>query len=647
MDDSAIIHFLSKVSPFSLLDEDVLNDIAHRIHIQKIPIDQFVFRQGDPSLACLFIIVEGLVELLVTSEHGVESAVGYRKPGDFFSETVVLSGQRYPGSARAKEPLVCIRIEKGLLEELIRTHPEFSAFFSTLLAERMRLLYESIRAEQSEFSPGSCTLPLFNQKVGEIMSHPVNSCKLNDQVTEVTRIMTDKGKSSAVVLGEDGRPVGILTEKDIVYHLVTRRSYPVEACRAQQIMSKDVETLPPEAFVGQALVALTRQKQKFVLVVKDDEVTGILSTTDIIKSRNTGNLRLLQDVRSHKDIKSLAKTSREVDGVLNALIMEGAKTEEIMEIMSGVLTRLTRAVIRLSEKQMMERGLGPPPVDYCWINMGSAARHEQTMRTDQDNGIIFADSDSSHPDGLKDVASYLQTLAGLVVEGLKDCGFALCEGTVMANNPIWCRSVGQWKECIEKWADASDPEDIRAMTIFLDFRPVWGNQALAESVWETVFRVLDQTQAATQLLTNDDLNREKPIGLLGNIRTEKNGPYKDQFNLKTHGLVHLINGMRIYAISHGIRETSTLGRLKQLAAKGVFSKDTADLLQTGFETLMMFRIQTNAEKLAAGRTPDNYIRPSTMSRKQRNLLKDSLLAVVQMQKMISSDFSSAWSNFFS
>ena len=176
---------------------------------------------------------------------------------------------------------------------------------------------------------------------------------------------------------------------------------------------------------------------------------------------------------------------------------------------------------------------------------------------------------------------------------------------------------------------------------------MWGNQALAESVWETVFRVLDRTQTATQLLTDDDLNHEKPIGLLGNVRTEKSGPHKDHFNLKTHGLVHLINGMRIYAISHGIREPSTLGRLKRLAAKGVFSKDTADLLQTGFETLMMFKIKTNVEKLAAARAPDNYIQPAAMSRKQRNLLKDALLSVVQMQKMISSDFSSAWSHFFS
>jgi CBS domain-containing protein len=647
MEAIAVFDFLSKVSPFSLLDDDILKDIACRVQIQKIPIDRFVFRQGEPSLECLFIVVEGLVEILITSEHGVESAVRYRKPGDFFSETVVLSGQRYPGSARAKEPLVCIRVERALLEELIRTHPEFSAFFSTLLAERMRLLYESIQAEQSEIFPGTYTLPLFNKKVGEIMSHPVNSCKMNDQVSDVTRSMAGKGKSSAVVMDDNGRPAGILTEKDIVYHLVNRRSYPVEACRAHQIMSVDFETLPPEAFVGQALVALTRQRHKFLLVVQDSKLTGILSTTDIIKSRNTGNLTLLRDIRSHKDIESLAKTSREVDSVLNGLMMEGARTEELLEIMSGLLDRLTRAVIRLSEKKMQSRGLGPPPVDYCWINMGSAARHEQTLRTDQDNGIIYADPDPADPDACDNVQSYFFTLAGLIAEGLEACGFALCSGNVMASNPKWCRSLGQWKHCIKKWGDSSDPEDIRAMTIFLDFRPVWGNQALAESLWETIFKVLDRTQTATQLLTNDDLNHEKPIGLLGNVRTEKSGPYKDQFNLKTHGLVHLINGMRIYAMNHEIREPSTLGRLKRLTDKEVFSSDTADLLKTGFETLMMFKIQANVEKLASGKVPDNYIQPSTMSRKQRNLLKDSLLAVVQMQKMISSDFSSAWSNFFS
>jgi CBS domain-containing protein len=638
---------LSRVDPFSRIDTRALKEISRQVEIAHFPANRFVFRQGDPSLECLLIIVAGMVELLVTSDNGTESVVGYRKAGDFFSETVVLSGQNYTGSARSTEPLDCIRVDRALLEDLIHTHPEFSKFFSTLLAERMRLLYESIRTEKSEVFTRTCELPLFAKKVGEIMSRPVNTCNINDQVSDVSQKMAAAGTGSAVVLDAKDRPIGILTEKNIVHHLVARGSYPVENCRAGQIMTTDFDTLPPEAFMGQALATLTRQQVKYLLVIQDGKLAGILTAMDLIKSRNIGNLILLEDIRSHSTIQSLAKISHEVDGVLNALLMEGAATRDILEIMSGLLDRLTRAVIRIAEKEMEAHGLGPPPMEYCWINMGSAARHEQTLRTDQDNGIIYADPDDPAPETQKKIQAYFQTLGGIIVDGLNECGFALCKGNVMASNPQWCRSVSQWKKNITRWGGSFDPEDTRKLTICLDFRPLWGNHALADILWETIFGVLEKAEVTNHMLTHDDLQREKPIGLLGKIRTEKSGPHKDAFNLKTNGLVHLVNGMRIYAVNHRIKEASTLGRLERLTEKQVFSEDTAELLKTGFETLMMFKIRINAEKLNSGEVPDNYIRPAELTRKQRELIKDSLLAVMQMQKTIHGDFNSAWLNFFS
>ncbi|THB80850.1 MAG: CBS domain-containing protein [Desulfobacteraceae bacterium] len=647
MDTDTGCELLLRIDPFSRLVPEDIKSVAHRLEMVSFEPGRFVFRQDDPSQDALLVIVSGLVELLVTSERGEEAIVGYRKSGEFFGETVVLSGQSYPGSARAKEPLTCIRVGRDVVEELIRTHPDFSEFFTTLLAERMRRLYETIQSEQNDLFVGKHELPLFNKRVGEIMAHPVNCCRMTDQVSDVSLDMAHKGVGSSVVVNNTGRPVGILSRKNIVYHLVARQSHPVGDCRASQVMNDNFETIAPEAFVGQALAILTRQRQKYLLVIRDEKPAGMLTAKDFIKSRNMGNLTLLQDIRSHRTLDELAGVSGEVDGVLNALLIEGAGTSDTLEVMSGLLERLTRAVIRISEKQMADKGLGPPPVAYCWINMGSAARHEQTLRTDQDNGIIYADPDPKEHRAPGQIKAWFQTFADMVVQGLARCGFELCTGDVMASNPLWCRSVSQWKACINQWGGSFDPEDTRNMTIFLDFRPVWGNQSLADEVRETVFKILSQAEVSNHMLTRDDVTHEKPIGFMGHIRTEKSGPNKDQLNLKTHGLVHLINGIRIYAVNQEIKEVSTLGRLEALTRQGTFDKDTAEILRTGFETLMMFRIRTNVEKLAAGEVPDNYVHPGSMSRKQRELLKDALLAVGHMQKMITRDFNRAWIGFFS
>ena len=136
------------------------------------------------------------------------------------------------------------------------------------------------------------------------------------------------------------------------------------------------------------------------------------------------------------------------------------------------------------------------------------------------------------------------------------------------------------------------------------------------------------------MLTSDDLKHEKPVGFLGHIRTKKSGPHKNQFNIKNSGLVHLINGIRIYAVNNGITEPSTLGRLKLLTQKG-------------FETLMMLKITANLENIASGQSVDNYIFPAKLSEMQRTLLKDALSAVTQIQKLINNDFNVVWINYFS
>ncbi|MFH1154297.1 MAG: DUF294 nucleotidyltransferase-like domain-containing protein [Pseudomonadota bacterium] len=644
MNKQEIVDVLKTIDPFTKLDDAVLVDLCSRVSVNVFKEDTYIFKQGDHSLDTLFIIVSGLVEIIVTSDRGVESVVGLRRPGDFFSETVVLSRQRYTASTRAREDAVCICISRTELEALIYNYPGFSSYFNELLAERMRLLYEKIQAEQNHGSAVCFDLPLFRKRVSEIMSTSVVTCRVNDQVADAARIMADKGISSAVVLDDGEKPVGLLTVQIIVESLITNCTCPVDNCTAGQIMNPDLVTITPDAFTGQALVALSRKKTKYILVVEREKLVGILTAVDLIRSRNIGNLTLLQDIETKKTLPEIARASQEIDSVLNALLTEGAKVSEILEVMSELHERLVRAVIKVSEKEMEARGLGSPPVDYCWINMGSDARHEQTLRTDQDNGMIYADPE---PDQHEAVDGYFKALAELIVNGLDACGFDLCTGGVMATNPKWRRSVSQWCSYVENWSTSFDPGDTITMTILLDFRPIWGNQALARRLWDTIFQVFEDPEKINHMLTNEELKFSIPINFMGNLRTEKSGPHKNQLNIKTGGLVHLVNGMRIFGVNNGIMEPSTLGRLKLLTEMGVIPPKKAAFFKTAFETLVMFRIRGNLQHILQNRSPDNYIDPSTLTNSEQMLLKDAMYSVSQVQKLMFNRFSQTALNFFS
>ncbi len=637
--ENEILNVLLRTDPFEMLEQGILEELCSRIETREYKPGSYVFKQGNQSLDCLFIIAAGLVEITVSNDRGVETVVALRRAYDFFSETVVLSQQRYPGSARAKEHLNCLLVKRKDLEQLIYNYPDFSGFFNALLAERMRLLYEEVLAEQPFDAYSSEESPLFMKRVSQVMSYPVITCKTEDQVTDAATVMSEKDISAIVVLDNERRPRGILTEKNLVKYLIARQSYPVSNCRVKKVMSSNLVQIGTKSFLSQALVAMIRSKTKHLVVMERSELVGIVTMADLIKTRSTGTLLLSQDIESQPDLKGLSLVGQEIDNILNALIAEKAGVREIFEVMSELHERLARRVIQLSEERMKLEGWGGPPVDYCWINMGSAARYEQTLRTDQDNAIIFEDVPKSE---LEEVDRYFAKLAEFITDGLFECGFEKCKGDVMATNPKWRRPLAAWISSVTEWTRSYDPEDTRILTILLDYRPIWGNMTLAERFRENIFNAFKESLTARHMLTKDDLQYKLPINFLGSFITEKRGDHKNEVNLKKSGTVHIVNCIRIFAIKNEISEPSTFGRLKQLTEMGVIPSENAEFYVAGFETLMMFRIRENMKKMKQGKKPDDYVDPYSLRKRERVILKDALSAVSRLQKIVNKEFSVPW-----
>lgn len=640
----SIVEDLKRTDPFEILDDKVLEDVARQTEVKTYAAGDSVFRQGDVSLDRLFVIRAGLVEITVSNDRGVETVVGLRKPHDFFGETVVLSQQRYPGSARVKEETTCLLIKRRTLEGLIYSYTDFSSFFSALLAERMRMLYEGMVEEHSYDSYSCAESPLFRKRVSEIMSYPVITCLQADSVTDAARTMMERDISAIVVLDRNRKPCGILTENHLVRHLIAESSYEIPSCKVGQVLNSKVVSIHPEAFIGQALVSMIRNKTKHLVVIERNDLVGIVTMVDLIKSRSTGQLLLSHHIENQQSIQGLTAIGQEVDNILHTLVNERASITEILDVMTELHDRMNQRVLELCEERMRREGFGPPPAAYCWINMGSAARGEQTLRTDQDNAMIIAD----HPDeASEEVDRYFARFAEIVNRSLSDCGFSTCPGNVMAVNPKWRRTLSGWMLAVDEWMHSVDPNDTRSLTILLDYRPVFGQRFLAEKLWEYVFTEIRKSISAGHVLARDDKTFRIPVSFLGTFITEKHGPHKDEMNLKTAGIVHLVNGIRLLALNQSISEPSTLERLKLLEKGGALNRDDADLFRTSFEALMMLKLQANLKKIAQGKRADNYIDPYSLRKRERMMLKDALSGVSILQKMITREFNVPWLQYFS
>lgn len=627
------IEILKQVIPFNILSEEQLSLLAEQATFKTFSKGTYIFRQGEPSKGILYIIVSGRTKVVVTNEEGHETVAGYRNPYDFFGVTALLIDEEYPVSVLAFEDLTCLLLPHEVLETTMTSNAEFASFFTYELCRRLRGLYQSFMRETKEGGEAE-TLPL-RKRVSEIMASPPVTCGYLDSVRKVAALMSENDISSVVVMAPNGTPLGIITEKDLVKKVLSSGAPSALDYKANEIMSKNLITISPQEFSYQALLLMAKHSIKHVVVTENGTLVGIVSMRDLIRTRQSGALSIVNAIENQQNLEGLAKTVGDIDRVLQALVAERAYASEICPLITEFYDRLTRKIISLSEKEMLEV-FGPPPARYSWINMGSSGRMEQYSRTDQDNAIIFEDLPNGEK--VKKTQEYFLNLGEKVVSGLEKCGFKRCEGQVMANNPNWCRSLSQWHEAVKSWVNELEPENIRMMTIFLDFRHVYGDASLTESLRDYVTDLFRNANTALLFLAEDDLRHRAPLNVFRQIITERSGEHRDQVNLKGAACVHIVDCVRIFCLREGIKETSTFKRLEEMKKRGVLKKDEIEFVEAAYETLMMFRIREAVEKMSQGKMPDNYINPHRLSKKEQSLLRESFIVVNRLQNLTAKHF---------
>ena len=155
-----------------------------------------------------------------------------------------------------------------------------------------------------------------------------------------------------------------------------------------------------------------------------------------------------------------------------------------------------------------------PKGSWCWLALGSEGRHEQSLVSDQDNGLVFSATDRHEADALREI---FLPFAQDVNRRLADCGFPLCSGGIMAGNPAWCLSLDEWRQRFYEWVRRPEPEALLNASIFFDLFPLCGDRDLGEELRSLLLSLTADTPAFLHLMAVNALQVDVPLNFRGEV----------------------------------------------------------------------------------------------------------------------------------
>lgn len=332
---------------------------------------------------------------------------------------------------------------------------------------------------------------------------------------------------------------------------------------------------------------------------------------------------LLARVAAASDIEAVAEAARAGRRCCAALAGPEVGGIRLARNLSLVNDRVVERVIRLTAA---EHRL--PAVPWCWLALGSEGRYEQTLATDQDNGLIFSATDHREAEALRE---RFLPFAQAVNARLDACGLAFCGGEVMARNPKWCLSQDEWRVRFADWVRKPDPMALMHATIFFDLRPLYGEAALVERLRDDLLRLTQDTPAFLHLMAANALEAQPPLSFLGEVVAEEEGGTVD---LKKYGARIFVDAARIFALSCGVRRVDTPARLVEAGTvAGLLPEETAAAVDA-FSHLLRLRLTRQARVLAEGGEPDHRVDPEQLHELDRVILRESLRQAKRIQQRL-------------
>jgi CBS domain-containing protein len=472
----------------------------------------------------------------------------------------------------------------------------------------------------------------YSENIGHLMNRDLFLCSPEDNVQFVAKEMAGRGISSVIATDSEGAPVGIVTERDMVRKVVADGEVCDIGKKISEIMTSDPVCLSPDDSLFDALYAFSSNNIKHLPVVRDSKVLGIVSLRQIMKLRYSEPFVLIGELEQARSLAEYKKIREDLIDLVHEKLSSRVDPVDVVNMLSLINFHIHKKLLISVIDEQKSR----PPVDYCFFVTGSHGRRENLLFPDQDFCVITEDYDESRR---QEIDTYFEKVSQEFSTALNDVGFDFCPGNVMGQNPDWRKPLSQWKRFIWEVFNREGPYTIRYMTLICDSALLYGNEMLFSQYVDHAFDGLSKNNNVLRQMHDEEAGRHKvPLGIFHTFVTEKDKEHKKEIDMKKSGLIFLIESARILALKHGIRETSTLARLKALVRKGVIHSDDSEYFENAYRVILHHTLMAQTDNYLHKGKADYYLNPYELSERSQEMLKQAFKAISRLQELVGSDF---------
>lgn len=618
--------FLSNIEPFSFLPEKEIKHIADLIQVELFNEKKILFRQGISKLEKIYILKEGTAERFYEAidKNIITDAL---HEGEIFGGISILLNESVAiRSLEIQDNTSFYTFPKNVFISLCDKYEDFKYYFTNIFGKRMLdKTYSSLIAKKR--SDKELSLQFFSNSISSVIRRNVLFCSANNSIKDAA-ILMKQHRCGSILIKQEGRFIGITTDQDFRNKVVAdelKISNPIS-----DIMSSPLISIQEHSSVFEAFIKILKAEIKHLAVINNEnDAIGVISNSDLINAQGKLPFLFIKEINKAVSYKEISKKQKQLPQSISTLINEGAKAQNINNFVTAITDAILEKLVTFAIDE-----LGPPPVKFAFMVMGSEGRKEQTLKTDQDNAIIFEDVNEEE---LESVNAYFLKLGEHVCNMLDKTGYDFCKGNIMAKNPKWCQPVSIWKKYFKEWIYNASSEALLQISIFFDFRLGYGDSNLVNELREYLFDILGNGKGFFRYMAANTTHFRLPIGFFGNFIVESKGEFKNTFDIKKPMML-VVDFARIYALQNKISATNTMERLELLYKKNVISESDYNDISHSYSYMMNLRFTNQINGIInKGEEPNNNINPKKLSRIEQQTLKE-IFKKIETRTKLQQDF---------
>lgn len=592
-----VVDFLKTSAPFDKLGDDDMSELAKQATLIYLT---------EENKSELLKENEGRLFLIQNGQFSVkdsDAAERHLSEGDYFGYHQLIDKVVYPLTVSVDKPglVFCFTAE---------------AFYRAMDMPVVGDFFHCARTDglQNQAVNDSNSMWLYKALHEIISGTPVQASEWVT-IREAASIMSESKVSSLLITGND-KLVGIVTDRDMRNRVVakaTDTNLPVA-----DIMTSSPAMIHQYRTMFDAMALMTERNIHHLPVVDRNsrKPLGMITASDVVRHQRGNVLFIIGELAKADNLYELTRLSWQMPHYFATHAKRLGDFDIAGKVLSQATDIMTRKLIYFYQREN-----GAAPMKYSWVVYGSQAREDQTMGSDQDNGLLLEKTPNDKE------AEYFSALADYVCNGLAKCGIKLCDGNIMASNSALRLSLEQAEKEAKEWVRQPTPTAIMHFNIFLDARCAAGDSDLFRSLQRLRAPLLKQKIFLAALARhNNDVT--VPLSMFQKFVYEKGYQHKDSIDLKVKAVAIINNLARIYALASGLTMPATLSRLAALpAGAGLSTRDAENL-----RDIWLFLNRLRWRHQLTNNVTDNRIRVSDLSSIEKHQLKAAFKAIDRAQQ---------------